>query len=329
MNTSDEYLSGSSPSLGGAGITGPRELVVRAGHIPHAQAKLLRQIQDLAIQDAALRSRRTTSEPSEGDTARIASSASELARERGAVQLWARAAGIPVEWIGRATQLGHQGIGWHEDQLLPNPITLSQRRSVDRIAHDTRHLTDMAAIAIVRDYQADRLGVLPVPEPVVAAQYSRTMHALWMRATRTGHAITIGDRARERAWGIDEQTVTGRVRGLLHLTPTEVDMLWQHYAAQGLADRLRSSLRELRHTAPQTGPDSGTSAPAPEQFLSAAREALDAVLTEQRSIGVAITDALPETSATRVWEPGTDTPTDTGPGMGPSARQHLEGGPAP
>lgn len=330
MNTPDDHLLGSSSILGAAGITGPRELVIRAGQIPHEQAMMLQQIQDLAVQDAALR---RTSEHSEGDTARIASSASELARERGAVQLRARAAGVPVEWIGRVTQLGQNGIGWGEDQVLPNPITLSQRRSIHRIARDTRHLVNMAAIAVVREHQVDRLGALLAPDPMIAVQYSRIMQALWRRATHTGHTITISDRARERAWGIDEKTVTGRVRGLLHLKPAEIDMLWQHYAAPGLADRLRSSLRELRHAAPQADTDPRSSAPVPEQFLAVARKALDAVLADQPSpvIGAAITDVLPEIEVTRAWETGTD-PTHgshTGPDIASDVHQYLEGGPDP
>ncbi|MBY8858617.1 hypothetical protein K7711_19215 [Nocardia sp. CA2R105] len=333
MSTSDDDLVNTFPVRGGSVITGPQGLVIRAGQVPQKQAMMLRQIQELATWATELGGQRIDDRPDEENLTRTPTGTAELDRLQASIQTQAHAAGIPGSWIERVTRLGQQGIGWHEDHLLPNPIALTQRRSIYRIAHDTQHLTDMAGIAVVREHLAGRLNALPVRDPIIAVQYSRTMHALRMRATHTGRMITISARARERAWGIDQQAITGRVRGLLQLSPAEVDMLWQHYAAPGLAGRLRNSLRDLRHAAPQAGADPEASAPAPEQFLAAARETLDVMLTEQRSplIGVAITDVLPETDVTRVWEPGTNTTqaTDTGSDIASSVHRNLEGGPDP
>ncbi|WP_067891616.1 hypothetical protein [Nocardia vaccinii] len=327
MNTSDHDVPASSPPPAAAGITGPNELVIRAGQIPPGQAMMLRHIQELAAKDADLHRHRASVEHGTADEARHATSAAELDRLRGVLQMRARAAGVPVEWIARVTQLGQQGIGWHEDHLLPNPITFNQRRSVHRIAQDTRHLTDMAALAVVREHHTARAD-LTVPDPVTAGQYTRTMHALWLRATRTGQTITLSPRARRRAWGIDQDTLVRRVHGLLHLSATDIDMLWRHHAAPALTDRLRASLRELRDAVPEpSAADPEVHAPEPKQILAAARAALYAVVAEQQApvIGEFIAEVLPQVDQARAWHPDTATTPDTDHGVPP----HRGGGPDP
>ncbi|WP_067891622.1 hypothetical protein [Nocardia vaccinii] len=304
---------------------------MRAEYLPAQTTRWLREVQHLAAEVTRMRQAATLTAAG-GDVSVLAlmvTRVGDIDRHREATEVRAHAAGVSLRWIAWARTRGQVGREWDPDQALVLPVPDARHRAAEHVTDDMRHVTDMAALAVVRDHQhhtdpgTDR--------SVARKQFARTMDALWFRAARTAQIAGLTPQERGRIWSTSTQDCYGRVAHLLHLGGEEIDALWDQYSAPEIAEQAHHSFDELAHAAAATNVTSVHAAtellpPAPHYFLDRARHTLDrlAAITSpaQTGIGTAVAEIIPAADQPRAWETETDlhgrAGTDTiGPPTGP------------
>lgn len=272
------------------------------------QVALLRQIQQCARESAALLAIMYESGGDAHTATDLVTKINALDRERDLTQIQARAAGVPPEWIERVRVLGERGYPWRADQPLPVPAERRQRQSVRRVAGDIERLKDIAAV-----HAARRLATAPVPpDEREVTQLRRAMHAVWMRAGRTAHAIEMTASEREKLWSTTPQEWRRRIEHYLDSAdPEDLTTKWNRYTGPEIATEARRSLARLRRDGDH-GPDVPLPdmPPTPSQMLA---EAMSAAQPELDSAGNPIdtaVDAALDSRTVGTW-PGDTAATET------------------
>ncbi|KZM70426.1 hypothetical protein [Nocardia terpenica] len=308
-------------------------IAVRGGDIPVEQAAVLREVQRLAAEEARLHA----ASQAPGDFRRSVQLVGEISaagRARSIAEMTAEVAGVPRGWIGRVRRLGQAGRLWDDGQLLPVPPPHPRRRrTAERVEQDAAQLMRLVAVTVVREHRLSVDGSVGDSDPQLAPRMRRVMDLLWARAGLTAYAIGMTPQERDRLWSIDDRGWCDQVNGFLHFPGDELDEIGRIHATDDHVAVLRESVRRLR-TATGVGGDPAVSStvtdrlPAPPgQMLTRARAAAHTLLAQHRhyeATSAAIAAALP----------GTDTPTNTGPGdpdpgIGPGVAPGTETGPDP
>ncbi|WP_280362810.1 hypothetical protein [Nocardia wallacei] len=296
---------------------------MRAGSIPAEQAAMLRGIQDLAVEGARLRGEMHAHADDLQEMSRLLHDANTIDRDRVLAEIAARTAGVPAAWVDHVRERGSVGHAWDDQQLLPAPPAGRRRRSERSVADDTRQLTEMAVLSVVREHLLASEGILDDPEPIRAQQFHRNMAALTARMLIVARAIGMTNAERAALW--ESRDWQHHVGPVLHrYSRDDIDTLWRRYANPDIAARVRASQvgwrRAMRKHPPPPAALNELHPPPPSYLLRQARDALHTLTTAtpqigtDTSIGTAVDTAFPDTDHNRGWTP---TPADT-PGRAPT-----------
>ncbi|MBB5916856.1 hypothetical protein BJY24_005768 [Nocardia transvalensis] len=293
----------------------------RAGSIRPEQAALLREVQQLAAEGARLRDAMYEASSDLTEMARILHDANAVDRRRILAEVTARSAGVPAAWVDHVREHGQLGHPWDDQQLLPTPPPDRRRRSERRVADDTRQLTDMAAISVVRDHLHVAAGITTEPEPVAAEQFGRNMAALTARSLRVARAVGLTDSERVALWERTDRDWSHEIAPYLHhYGRGDIDSLWRAHADPAIAAGVSKAMTRWAKTNskyPRPAEPSHEHLPPPPTYLiSQARHALDTLLAtghhHDASISTAVDVALPP--AARDWQPDPAAAPDPAPG---------------
>ncbi|MFI8974179.1 hypothetical protein ACIGO9_14930 [Nocardia asteroides] len=242
----------------------------------------------------------------------------EVDRDRSLTEIAATAAGIPEAWVNQAREAGTAGRAWKPGTALRElPRNNVVRRGYSRVVGDTQRLTDMAAVAVVRDRHLHHGGIDTDPEPAVAHQLRRNMDALRTRIIHTAASISMSTAQRVRAMSVTDTQVAECVDARSQLAVEDLTAVWRDFGSPAIAASVRSSLASLRRDAAAgqgAGPGSVVP-PTTQERIIRARSHLPPLSTahDEPSGGEAIERAVHAALSAAEFEPDPDTGGDLQP----------------
>ncbi|WP_156371434.1 MULTISPECIES: hypothetical protein [Nocardia] len=247
-------------------------LPVRVRDIPSDQAEGLRRVHELAAEATRRRHLLDTAGLSVTDRLAQQQQLDRVDRERGLLEVRVRSTGVPAAWVDVARRLGFSQQPWTPHQILPPPLPATPRRgNRHRVASDTRLLTDMAAVAAVREHLLAHHQIRVDPNSVDEHQFRRNMHTLWQRAVVTATTLGMSTAQRERITATAAARLDERLTLYRDLSLDDLDTLWHTYTGAAFGDTAR---RKLTKTPERDTTDAAL--PAPTEWLEQARTRLAA-----------------------------------------------------
>ncbi|MEV6362149.1 hypothetical protein [Nocardia asteroides] len=232
-------------------------------------------------------------------------------RDRSLAEIAATAVGIPETWVNQAREAGAAGRAWKADTVLRDlPRNNVVRRGYSRVVGDTKRLTDMAAVAVVRVWHLHNAGIDTDPEPAVAHQLRRNMDALRTRIIHTADAISMSTPQRVRAMSVTDTHVAECVTARGQLAVEDLTAVWRDLGSPAIAASVRSSLASLRRDAvgDQVADPGSVHPPTTQERIVRARSHLPPLAIEKQepSGGVGIERAVNAALPTSDFEPDPD-----------------------